>query len=374
MNMSEASREIYKTLVDSYVAIVLSVPLVLAGIILTGSLYYVIFVRKHLDDRSWSGWLNYLFPRDMYTSPSAKIDIWVWIMNGLLFIPIFEVFVIIIGLVAGVSFYGLIASTLEPIRPVTTAIWGVVGIQFLGFWLGQGIGQYVGHLAMHKVPALWALHRAHHSAESPNLFAFLRSHPLEHFLNGSTRVLGTVAGTSLALYLTAGDLHEVTLATIFWFNIAYVLIGFRSVDHLHIPVSYGRHLDVLVGSPVMHQLHHSAEFKHRDKNMGGAGYLFDWMFGTLYIPARDETWRWGLNDDELGVANPHQTLKAFYIEPLTSMATEIRLIGNRMRARADCSRSQASADSNPRERDARFTSSNLRVKSISKIFEFHSDK
>jgi len=374
MNMSEASREIYKTLVDSYVAIALSVPIVLIGIFLTGSLYYVTFVRKNLDDRSWSGWLNYLFPRDMYSSPSAKIDIWVWIMNGLLFIPIFEVFVIIVGLVVGVSFYGLIASTLGPMRPVTTAIWGVVGIQFLGFWLGQGIGQYVGHLAMHKVPALWALHRAHHSAESPNLFAFLRSHPLEHFLNGSTRVLGTVAGTGLTLYLTAGDLHAVTLATIFWFNIAYVLIGFRSVDHLHIPVSYGRHLDVLLGSPVMHQLHHSAEFKHRDKNMGGAGYLFDWMFGTLYIPARGETWRWGLNDDELGVANPHQTLKSFYFEPLTSMAAEIRSIGYRWRTHADYSLRQTSADANSGERGSNFASGNLKTKTISKRGEFHSNK
>jgi sterol desaturase/sphingolipid hydroxylase (fatty acid hydroxylase superfamily) len=374
MNISDALREMYKTLADAYVAIALSIPTVLAGIFLTGSLYYVLFVRKHLDDRSWSGWLSYLFPREMYTSTSAKIDIWVWIMNGLLFIPIFEVFVIIVGLVVGISCYDVIANVFGPMRSVTMAIWGVIVIQFLGFWLGQGIGQYVGHLAMHKVPMLWALHRAHHSAESANFFAFLRSHPLEHFLNGSTRVLGTVAGTGLAVYLTGGKLHAVTLTTIFWFNIAYVLIGFRSVDHLHIPVSYGRHLDVVLGSPVMHQLHHSAEFKHRDKNMGGAGYLFDWMFGTLYIPARGETWRWGLNDDELDAANPHQTLKKFYFEPLTTMANEIRSIRTRISTRADNKRREKSRDSNSRASGSRLASGCFVAKPISERPEAHLDR
>lgn len=344
MKVSDAMREIYRALSDAYIAIAFSVPLVIVGILITGSLYYVIFVRKHLSDRTWRGWLGYLFPREMYTSNSAKIDIWVWIMNGLLFIPIFEAVVIIAGLVVGVSFYDLIASVFGPMQPVTMTTWGLVGIQFLGFWLGQGLGQYVGHLAMHKVPLFWALHRAHHSAESANLFAFLRSHPLEHFLNGSTRVLGTVVGTGLTLYLTGGTLLAGTLATIFWFNIAYVLIGFRSVDHLHIPVSYGKHLDVVLGSPVMHQLHHSAEFKHRDKNMGGAGYLFDWMFGTLYIPGKGETWRWGLNDDELGENNPHKTLKAFYFEPLATMASQVRSIRIRKGTSMDCNTAANAGD------------------------------
>lgn len=184
---------------------------------------------------------------------------------------------------------------------------------------------------MHKVPALWALHRAHHSAESANLFTFLRSHPLEHFINGATRIAGTAAGIGAAVYLTGGQMQASTVALIFWYNIFYVLIGFRSVDHLHIPVSYGRFLDVLIGSPVMHQVHHSAEDHHRDVNMAGAGYLFDWLFGTLYVPAKGETWRWGLNESELGDANPHNSLTEFFVEPIRTMLREIRnLTGDRI--------------------------------------------
>jgi sterol desaturase/sphingolipid hydroxylase (fatty acid hydroxylase superfamily) len=186
---------------------------------------------------------------------------------------------------------------------------------------------------MHKVPVLWALHRAHHSAESANLFTFLRSHPLEHFVNGATRVMGTAAGIGLALYITGAKLLPETTAAIFWYNIIYVLIGFRSVDHLHIPVSYGRFFDVVLGSPIMHQVHHSAEPQHRDVNMAGAGYLFDWMFGTLYVPKKGETWRWGLNDAELGENNPHNNLRGFFVEPMITMYVEARKLVVRPRGR-----------------------------------------
>ena len=43
--------------------------------------------------------------------------------------------------------------------------------------------------------------------------------------------------------------------------------------------------------------------------------IFDWMFGTLYVPAKDEQYRWGLNEAERGDANPHRTLRDFYCEP-----------------------------------------------------------
>lgn len=321
---ANSADQVMRAVSESYAGLLMSVPLILAGILLTGSAYYLVFVRPNVHERSLRGWVAYLFPKEAYSTTSAKIDIWIWLLNGLLFIPIFEACVIIVGIVAGVSFSGLFENWFGPSLRVTDNLVLAVGIQFLGFWFGQGIGQYSGHFAMHKVPVLWALHRAHHSAESANLFTFLRSHPLEHFANGATRVLGTASGIGGAVYLTGGVLLPETAASIFWYSVLYVLIGFRSVDHLHIPVSYGRFLDVLIGSPVMHQVHHSAEDRHRDVNMAGAGYLFDWLFGTLYIPQKGEIWRWGLNDAELGEQNPHNTLKGFFVEPLKIMARETR--------------------------------------------------
>ena len=341
---ASAADQAMHAVTEAYFALLVSVPLVLAGIALTGSAFYFAFVRRHVADRGVAGWLRYLFPRDNYTTTSAKIDIQVWLLNGLVFIPIFEACVIIAGLIAGVTFVGLLVQGFGPALRVSDSLPLLVAIQFLGFWLGQGIGQYSGHLAMHKIPVFWALHRAHHSAETANLFTFLRSHPLEHFVNGATRVVGTAAGTGLALYVTGAELLPATGATIFWYNVVYVLIGFRSVDHLHIPVSYGRFLDVVIGSPVMHQVHHSAEAQHRDVNMAGAGYLFDWMFGTLYVPKRGETWRWGLNDDELGADNPHQRLRDFFWEPLAQMRVEGRKLFDRRARRRKATAGREAAE------------------------------
>jgi sterol desaturase/sphingolipid hydroxylase (fatty acid hydroxylase superfamily) len=324
MSMDDAIGQVLNAVQEAYLGLLYSVPLVFAGILSTGSAFYVLFVRRHLAVHSSRAWIAYLFPKANYTSASARIDIKVWLLNGLIFIPLFEATVVLTGLVLGVSFLEALHDTFGPGPDFGFGLFAIVSIQFLGFWFGQGIGQYGGHLAMHKVPVLWALHRAHHSAESANLFTFLRSHPLEHFVNGATRVAGTAAGIALSLHLTSSSLLPETAATIFWYGIAYVLIGFRSVDHLHIPVSYGRFLDVLIGSPIMHQVHHSAEIQHRDVNMAGAGYLFDWLFGTLYIPCKGETWRWGLNDDELGADNPHNTLRGFFVEPIQSMFRGLR--------------------------------------------------
>ena len=66
---------------------------------------------------------------------------------------------------------------------------------------------------------------------------------------------------------------------------------------------------------MLHQIHHSAEPRHRDKNLGGQLSVFDWLFGTIYVPQGREAYRWGLNDRELGENNPHVRLRDFYFEP-----------------------------------------------------------
>ena len=50
----------------------------------------------------------------------------------------------------------------------------------------------------------------------------------------------------------------------------------------------------------MHQLHHSQAERHWDRNYATAFSLWDWCFGTLYLPGARETF-------ELGVANAAPT-------------------------------------------------------------------
>ncbi len=72
-------------------------------------------------------------------------------------------------------------------------------------------------------------------------------------------------------------------------NIALMIFlltwGHLRHSHLWIPLRgiAGR----LLQSPAHHQIHHSTDPRHFDKNLGFALAVWDWVFGTLYIPARE---------------------------------------------------------------------------------------
>jgi hypothetical protein len=44
----------------------------------------------------------------------------------------------------------------------------------------------------------------------------------------------------------------------------------------------------------MHHAHHSYLEKHRDTNLAAVTSIWDRLFGTLYIPEKDEPTPWGL--------------------------------------------------------------------------------
>lgn len=98
-----ATEQVIAAIRGSYTDLLLSVPLVAVGILITGSIFYLMVVRPTLAERSLSGWIHYLVPREFYTSRSAKVDIGVWLINGLLVIPVYEVSVILAGLFVGVG-------------------------------------------------------------------------------------------------------------------------------------------------------------------------------------------------------------------------------------------------------------------------------
>ena len=67
--------------------------------------------------------------------------------------------------------------------------------------------------------------------------------------------------------------------------------------HSHFPVSFGP-LDRVILSPHMHQLHHSAKLEHWDRNFGNKLSIWDWCFGTVVKPSKDEEFIYGLGNVE----------------------------------------------------------------------------
>jgi sterol desaturase/sphingolipid hydroxylase (fatty acid hydroxylase superfamily) len=63
-----------------------------------------------------------------------------------------------------------------------------------------------------------------------------------------------------------------------------VVVAFIVVTHADVPWTWGPLKNVLV-SPVYHHWHHSSEPEALDKNFAGVLVLWDWLFGTRYMPA-----------------------------------------------------------------------------------------
>ena len=61
---------------------------------------------------------------------------------------------------------------------------------------------------------------------------------------------------------------------------------FLQLHHAQVWIPFTGWLGRILISPAHHQIHHSTNPIHHNKNMGSCLAIFDWLFGTLHIPAR----------------------------------------------------------------------------------------
>lgn len=126
---------------------------------------------------------------------------------------------------------------------------------------------YAQHVAMHKVPWLWPLHRVHHADVDVDVTTGVRFHPLEYLLSLGLKGLATVA---IGAPVGAVILFEVLLNATSMFNHA----------NLALPTRVDRALRLLVVTPDMHRVHHSVDRREADHNYGFNVPWWDRLFGT----------------------------------------------------------------------------------------------
>ena len=186
------------------------------------------------------------------------------------------------------------------------------------FFVIDDFARFFVHRLMHKVPFLWAFHQVHHSAEKLTPFTIFRTHPVE----GIIFLLRTsiVQGISISVFLFLFG-NKVDLITIYGASVGVVLfhsLG-SNLRHSHIKIRYPKILECILISPGQHQIHHSTEHRHFDKNFGVAFAIWDLIFGSLEF-SDNKNYRFGL-DTKFG---EKQTLKHLYLEPFKSAFKTIR--------------------------------------------------
>ena len=162
----------------------------------------------------------------------------------------------------------------------------------VSYFLIDDLSRFLVHLAMHKVPLLWRLHRVHHSATTLTPFTVFRVHPLESgiYLFRAFFVFSLISGVfvwSFGRHLSFIDVIGVN-ALGFLANAA-----FANLRHSHIWVGFGR-LERILISPAQHQLHHAAGSQR--VNYGSVLSLWDLVMGTLTFSGQRKALEFGIDE------------------------------------------------------------------------------
>ena len=187
-----------------------------------------------------------------------------------------------------------------------------------GIVVASDLGFFVSHYLQHRIPLLWEFHKVHHSAEVLHPVTAYRSHPVDEAIKMT--IVGSGIGVVLGLsaYLVGQPVEGVTVLGVNVLVLIYSVAG-AHLRHSHVWLSYGP-LDRVFVSPAMHQIHHSCESRHSDKNLGGMFTIWDRLAGTLYLPHAQETLPLGLHSEE---HREYTSVLRLYLLPFAKIARRV---------------------------------------------------
>jgi sterol desaturase/sphingolipid hydroxylase (fatty acid hydroxylase superfamily) len=157
-------------------------------------------------------------------------------------------------------------------------------IQYLIMFVVADFIHWNVHRLLHRVPFLWKFHKVHHSVKEMGFAAHLRFHWFESILYQSIQYIPlAMIGFSLQdFYL----MHIVTIS-----------IG--HLNHSNLNLSYGP-LKYILNNPKMHIWHHAKDLPQGvyGVNYGISLSIWDYVFGTSYVPSSGMDVSLGFNDEE----------------------------------------------------------------------------
>ena len=268
------------------------------------------------------GLLRWLLPREVYLHRSNLVDIKLFLVNriigvsgrlGALVVTPIVSYMVLDALTGGASAIG--SGELTFVAALWSTIVVVMANDFCKYW---------AHRLHHEIDVLWPFHAVHHSAEVLTPLTLVRAHPVESIFK--LLIIGVIVGIvqGVALFILGMPLDPLTIgganAVYFVFN----AVG-SNLRHSHIWLSYGPVLEHIFISPAQHQVHHSSAVEHHNKNYGSIFAIWDWAFGTLYVPKRQEDLSFGIADETgVRIEQPHPTLRAALFGPFVESWRALR--------------------------------------------------
>nr|WP_319386228.1 sterol desaturase family protein [uncultured Roseibium sp.] len=142
------------------------------------------------------------------------------------------------------------------------------------------------HVASHKIPLFWRIHRVHHADSEVDATTALRFHPIE--------ILLSFVWKGLVIVALGGPVEAVLI-----FEIVLNASAVFGHANVRLPLWLDRLLRLAIVTPDMHRVHHSVIRRETDSNYGFYLSIWDRMFGT-YVDQPEK----GHDGMEIGLGAP----------------------------------------------------------------------
>ncbi len=126
---------------------------------------------------------------------------------------------------------------------------------------------YAQHVVFHHVPWLWRLHRVHHADLDIDVTTGVRFHPVEILL-------------SMAIKIATVALFGIPAGAVVVFEVVLNATAMFNHSNAVLPAWLDRAVRLVVVTPDMHRVHHSAVRAETDSNFGFNLPWWDWVFRT----------------------------------------------------------------------------------------------
>lgn len=278
---------------------------------LAGALALAVLAWAASGGRGWRSLLAFCFPRGVFSHPSARVDYKFFLVNKASF-GFFLAPLVAVEPSASTWAHGLLAGDGGGLGVESGP--GALIVCTLTMLLAFDFGVFFSHWLQHRVPWLWEFHKVHHSAEVLTPITNYRMHPVDELL--SALVVGLCAGAAHGAlrFVYAEPPGELTVLGVNAALFAFYLFGYN-LRHSHVWLSYPAWLSHVLVSPAQHQIHHSRDRRHFDRNFGLVFAFWDWAFGTLYVPRGVERLEYGLGDE----SRAFKGVAALYLAPFRNL-------------------------------------------------------
>jgi len=253
------------------------------------------FTQSRLQ-KNQDGPITGIFPERVYTHRSAVVDYIYFFTNTILYAIILAPFAGFGALVSTTTQSALGAFFTPHVITEISGVWATVILSAVIALLAD-FGTFYAHYWMHRIPLLWEFHKVHHSAEVMTPVTVYRMHPLDDIITMiMIGILTGIADACARFFVTP----SISLYSVYGIGVASYLffLGGYHLRHSHIWLSYGPFLSKLLISPAQHQIHHSKAKRHWNKNFGFIFAIWDYLFGSLYVPKEREQIEFGIGNGE----------------------------------------------------------------------------